>query len=202
MLLYCLLLQDHRPGWHKKTTGTGQAWKQRTVLLLPAEKAKLNPKLLSAGLDFLLTVALVLHTECPKRIEGHELVCPEPLCLQFSHRHQQRARNALLQIRWMKDFPQPPCHKPVKCGGISFCWLLLFLLYWIPSLNVPCTEAAEGWAQGRRPLVPGGHPAFPWAPFKGMAGGLCRLGCARRSLLAYCFLHFVFSHLSVLSLCY
>lgn len=44
------------------------------------------------------------------------------------------------------------------------------------------------------------HPAFLWAPFKGVSGGLCRLGCARHLLLAYCFLHFAFSCLSMLSL--
>jgi len=50
----------------------------------------------------------------------------------------------------------------------------------------------------------GGHklspPAFLQAPCEGIAGGLCRQGCARHLLLAYSFRHLMFSHLSVLSL--
>lgn len=42
------------------------------------------------------------------------------------------------------------------------------------------------------------HAAFLWAPIKSVTGGLCSLGCARLLLLAYCFPHFVFSHLAVL----
>lgn len=55
MLLYYLLLQEwsHKTRLTRKNNWHRQSWKQRTVLLLPGESAKLSPKLLSAGLDFL-----------------------------------------------------------------------------------------------------------------------------------------------------
>lgn len=51
-----------------------------------------------------------------------------------------------------KISPAPMPHTG-KCGGF-FCRLLLFLLYWIASVNVLCTEAAAGWLQGTRPRLP------------------------------------------------
>jgi len=69
-----VLSADHRPGYPRKNTGTKQSWTQGTLLLLTGGKAEPDPVVFFAGLNFLLTAALVLNAGCPRRVEEHELV--------------------------------------------------------------------------------------------------------------------------------
>lgn len=185
-------------------TGSGRSWKQRTVLLLPVEKAKLNPKLLSAGVDFILMVALELSAECPERIEGHELVCLEPLRLQFSHWHQQKARNALLQIRWMKDFPSPHAINQQMWWGFFvgfyyFCCIELLLLM------CHAQRLAEGWAQGTCPPVQEVTSSVILLSYR-LPSNVSQVGSAGWAVPAiHCLLTvflILWFHISVCSLCY
>lgn len=82
-------------------------------------------------------------------------------------------------------------------GFYYFCYIELLLLMY---------HAQRMWKAEQGHVLPGvggyelSHAAFPWAHLKSVTGGLSRLGCARPLLLAFCFLHFLFSHLTALSL--
>lgn len=82
-------------------------------------------------------------------------------------------------------------------GFYYFCYIELLLLMY---------HAQRMWKAEQGHVLPGvggyelSHAAFPWAHLKSVTSGLSRLGCARPLLLAFCFLHFLFSHLTALSL--
>lgn len=99
----------------------------------PRRKGKTEPWATLCWDWFLFSCGTVLCAECPKRLEGHDSVCLEPLHLQFSHCHQSNPEMHCYRLGGWK-ISSALCCKPVNVEGffVGFCdfcciGLLLFM---------------------------------------------------------------------------